>query len=146
MLKLGNIAKATSIAPTFKWYPPNWNGEGEVPFILLEPAVAENAKWIAARMAWEKSSEGQRILRKAGNNPAAFAEAREVDIVMFAKVLVKGWGNLVDEDGKPVEFIAGDTDRTVAVLRAFGSSNIDDLRVAARTPSEKLSPAELGGN
>ncbi len=150
-MKLGNLQKATAVPDTLTWYVPNWNSKDTVPSIVIEPATTTNPRYMNARMAWEKSSEGQKIARNARNLAlSALVQIREADYGVFAH-LVHGWAAIVEDDGKAVEFPKADDPQRLAkieeVLRALGAYNFDDLRNIVRNPERAPAGVEaLAGN
>jgi hypothetical protein len=148
MPKLSKFAANAKVGDAIRWYMPNWNGDA-VPYVDVRPATADNPKWISARIAWEKSPEGQRLTKGQGVTAGKNDAIREVDYRMFADLLIVGWGNIVDDDGVEVKFDAAKPRETEAVLREFGNYNFDDLRQTARQPErgERVQGTrELAGN
>ena len=141
--KLNNLFRDSKTAQ-IKWVLPNWRGDNEAPYFLVDPASSENQAWIKMRTAWEKTDEGRRLLKlKVG--PYKMDQLREVDYRHFATTLIKGWGNVFDDDGKPVPF---DSDPEVieAVLRSLNHANFDDMREKARPEQAERTTAALAGN
>ena len=161
---ISNIGKKSKVAGILRWYVPNWNDDAvedpkpegpgkepkkqKIPYIDFRPATSENKAWIAERLKWEKSSEGQRLTRGKATVGAIDA-IREAEYPMFAKTVVAGWGDFEDDDGKEFKFAQGDLARTESLLRALGIHNFDDFRDTARQPKNASAAEgrdELAGN
>jgi hypothetical protein len=128
--KLSNLSR-DSKATQIRWTLPNWRGETPAPYFDVDHASAENKEWVKARLEWEKTDEAKRLIRlKVG--PYKIDQLREVDLAMFARVLIKGWGNVFDDDGKEIKFEAGNFELIEAVLRSINNANFDDMREKAR--------------
>lgn len=148
--KISNINKKSKVAGTLRWYVPNWNddGSGKTPWIDFQPATSENKAWIAERLKFEKSAEGQRITR-GKVTVGAIDMIRDAERPMFARTVVKGWGDFVDDDGNDLKFVPGDFALIEALLLALGVANFDDFRDTARQPKNAAAAEgtqELAGN
>lgn len=152
-MSIKNIANATKLPETFRWYVPNWNGD-DPPFLELRPATTENASYTAARLQLEKSADHQRIARGGVNGLTVdkINKLRDADYPIFAKTVVVGWGGFFEDlpegsppGAKPAPFVFQQDNhaRTEELLRALGPVNFDALREAARTP-DRSQAGDLG--
>jgi hypothetical protein len=142
--KLTNLSR-NSKATQIRWTLPNWRGDTEAPYFDVDHASSENPAWVKARLEWEKTDEGKRLIKmKVGT--FKIDQLREVDLKLFAKHLIKGWGNVVDDDGKVIEYVANDVELIEAVLRSINSANFDDMREKARPEGAERTTAGLAGN
>lgn len=142
--KLSNLSRDSKTVQ-IRWTLPNWRGETPAPYFDVESASTENAAWIKHRMEWEKGDEGRRLL-KLKMGPYKIEQLREVDYSHFSRVLIKSWGNVFDDDGKPIEFEANNFELIEAVLRSINHANFDDMRDKARPEQAERVAAGLAGN
>lgn len=98
--------------------------------LICRPATEDNKAYTNARL---KAAQG--IVRAGANvgvTQSVIEESRERERELYAAHVVKGWENVCDTDGKPVEC----NERTVLeFLEALPNWLFDDVRTFCRHPN-----------
>lgn len=105
------------------------NGAPDV-VLIVRPATEENKAYTNARL-----KAAQSMVRGGANQgvtQAAVEESRERERLLYAAHVIKGWENVYDETGKPVEC----NEKTVLeFLEAIPGWMFDDVRSFCRHPN-----------
>lgn len=120
--------------------------EGE-PFLLVRPATEANKPFFNAVMKRSKTSI--RRLRAGKFDAATLAAHREEDRELYPQHIITGWGKVVDDDGKLVEF---SQEKCAEFITQLPNWIFDELREFCGNPSNHVrgddvpSEEELSGN
>jgi len=96
------------------------------PVLTLLPAGPANKTYNRAAMRRNRQFDA---LLAGKMTPKLIEELREADVVLFAKHVIRGWKNVVDNDGKPVKF---SVENAEAFFHALPTRFFDSIRAFAQ--------------
>lgn len=100
------------------------------PVLTVRPAMESNKGYFNASLKASRSN--MRSIRNGNVTAGLLDETRETDRDLYAKHVVVGWTNVVDQAGKPVQFTR---DVAADFLAALPNWLFDELREFCGTPS-----------
>lgn len=98
------------------------------PYLMVAPAQEANKPYLNARL--RTMGKGVKALKKK-LTASTVTEAREQDVELFAKYVVKGWEGVRNSEGEEAEFTVENCE---AFLAALPSYIFDKLRDFATDP------------
>lgn len=116
---------------------------GKYPVLTVRPATSDNKGFLNESL----KSTTKKTIRKGKLNAYMVERMRDEDRKLYAKHVLVGWKNVINDDGEHAPFSA---ENALAFLEAIDNHTFEDLRDFCREPenfgSEEFDTEELVGN
>lgn len=111
--------------------------DGE-PVLVMAPAMESNKPYFNASL--KSSRKNMRSIRNGNVSAGMLDETRETDRELYAAHVVKGWKNVTDASGKPVQFTR---EVCAEFLAALPNWLFDEVREFAGTPANFITDDQV---
>lgn len=103
---------------------------GKTPVLLLAPATDANKPYFNALL--RRANKNVRVVRSGGVNIGMLEENRAEDLELFPKYVVRGWKDVIGNEGEEVKFNVEDCTKFLAALPSW---IFDEIRNFAGNPA-----------
>ena len=135
MGQFDHITKQTKASETVRFEMPEIDG---TPWLEVAQATEANTSFLNAALRFRNVQ--RRGFRPGTVGSGQVDRARRTDLVLFSKHVVKGWGNITDKAGVPVEF---NEQNCREFLEAIPSWLFNDLRQFCINPINFIENGDL---